>query len=58
MGMEISDAHAERITELISTTGEDHFTEQELVTYVMEAEEAARKKEANKRKAELAAGKK
>ena len=34
-GMEISPEHSERITELISTHGEDYFTEAELVSYVM-----------------------
>ena len=39
--------HAERITELISHTGEDYFTEDELVNYVLEAQANEEKKARN-----------
>ena len=53
-GLECSEDHAERITELISHTGEDFFTEDELVNYVLEAQANEEKKARNlaKRKKE------
>ena len=53
-GLECSEDHAERITELISHTGEDYFTEDELVNYVLEAQANEEKKARNlaKRKKE------
>ena len=56
-GMEISAEHAERVTEIISTYGEDHFTEQELVDYVLESQASQKKKEAKKRREQAAAEK-
>ena len=43
-GLEISKEHSERITELISEHGEDYFNEGELVSYVLEHQQAEAKK--------------
>ena len=54
-GMEISPEHSERITELISTHGEDYFTEAELVSYVMEHQAQEERKRLAALKAEKGA---
>ena len=53
-GLECSEDHAERITELVSQSGEDYFTEDELVNYILEAQANEEKKVRNlaKRKKE------
>ena len=59
-GIDVSEDHAERITEIISHNGDDFFTEQELVDYVAEfqlAQARKRKNEAKKKAAAGAAGK-